>query len=72
MNFIEGLEYHWEDRLGLFDFVYEPIPVPNGQGEVFFIVPGNSLGYIDTLTITVKDRCNGLTSTKEIEFEVVE
>ena len=67
----ESLEYSWSDHLEIFDFVYEPIPDPNSSSTIYYIIPNGSLGQIDTLTVTVTDRCNDVSTSKDFIFEVV-
>jgi len=67
----ESLEYQWEDDMGFFDFVYDPIPDPNDQSKVHFKIPIGAAGHTGILTVTVKDRCNGLSVSKDIAFRVI-
>jgi hypothetical protein len=67
----EGLEYGWTDKEGWYDFIYDPIPVnPNTSSSIYFIVPDGSLGHTDTVTVTVTDRCNKQTASRDLLFEV--
>lgn len=67
----ESLEYSWEEELEMFDFVYEPVPIPNGSSTIYFIIPNGTLGQTDTLTVRVTDRCNDLSTSEDFIFEVI-
>ena len=54
----------------MFDFVYEPVPIPNDSSTIYFIIPNGTLGHTDTLTVTVTDRCNSLSTSEDFIFEV--
>ena len=71
INQDESLEYKWDDDLKFFNFIYDPIPDPDDQSKVHFKIPMGAAGNIDTLTVTVTDRCNGLSVTRAIVFKVI-
>jgi hypothetical protein len=67
----ESLEFLWKDDLEVFDIFYEPIPQPNNSSTIYVVIPPGTLGAIDTIKVTVEDRCNGIAISKSFIFEVV-
>ncbi len=68
------LEWIWEETTGstpALDPEFDPLPVPNDESAIEFVVPAALNGTRYSFKCTANDRCNGLSDSETANFLVI-